>query len=169
MKNFLKYLLLTVLSVAVLIQLVPVSRTNPPESGPLVAPAEVKEILTNSCYDCHSNKTKWPWYSRVAPVSWWVVDHVNEGREELNFSNWGALDPEEQGEMLEEIVEEVEEKKMPLPSYTLGHPQAALSTQEVKVLRNWVQATRGALPYDGGEHDDSEFSFQEVQGSARRS
>lgn len=135
-------------AVLLLIQLVPVSRTNPPERNPIQPPPEVETILSRSCYDCHSNKTQWPWYSRVAPLSWWIVDHVNEGREHLNFSEWGAMSPEDQSEAMEEAVEEVEEGEMPLPTYLPAHPQAELSTDDIRILREW------AAGQTRGDHED---------------
>ena len=134
----------TVIAIALLIQLVPVEQSNPPEMAPLTAPEQVQEILAKSCYDCHSNKTRWPWYSRVAPVSWWVTDHINEGREHLNFSNWGLSNAEDQAEYAEEIIEEVEEGKMPMPSYVVGHPEAELSETDVATLRAWTAQFAGA-------------------------
>ena len=124
----------------VLIQFIPIKRTNPVEAGPLPVPQAVETVLERACYDCHSNKTKWPWYSGVAPLSWWIVDHVNEGREHLNFSEWERMNPEDQKEAMEEIIEEVEEQEMPLSSYVLGHPEAALTNRDIEVLREWVQS-----------------------------
>ena len=87
------------------IQLVPVERTNPPvetEAQPLPA---TKEVLKRACYDCHSNETKWPWYSYVAPASWLVVDDVHQARENLNFSTWNLYDSEEQLDLIEKSWE----------------------------------------------------------------
>ena len=80
--------MVTGLLVAVLVvaQLKTVARTNPLSKGDLSAPPEVEAILRNSCYDCHSNETRWPWYSYVAPISWVIVDHVDQGRKQINFS-----------------------------------------------------------------------------------
>jgi hypothetical protein len=138
MKTLIKKVLYLTLGLLILIQLVPVSFANPPEEGPLVAPDRVQAILKSSCFDCHSNRTVWPWYSRVAPVSWWLVDHVTEGRSELNFSNWQTLSAEKQIEMTEEILEEVEEGEMPPRSYTLVHSEASLSQEDIQILREWV-------------------------------
>lgn len=155
----LKKILGTVIAIALLIQLVPVEQSNPPEMAPLAAPEQVRQILARSCYDCHSNKTKWPWYSRVAPVSWWVTDHVNEGREHLNFSNWGLSNAEDQAEYAEEVIEEVEEGKMPMASYVVGHPEAELSETDVATLRAWTAQfvgvehgeKRGGRPHDADD------------------
>ncbi len=71
-------------------QFVPAKRTNPPVQGVLVAPPEIEATLRRACYDCHSNETRWPWYSRVAPLSWFIVRDVEVGRKEINFSEWGS-------------------------------------------------------------------------------
>jgi len=75
---------------------------------------EAKDILSRSCNDCHSNKTVWPWYTNVAPISWWIVDHINEGRRNLNFSEWAKLDKNRQDRKLRQICDEVEDGAMPL-------------------------------------------------------
>jgi hypothetical protein len=121
------------------IQLVPVERTNPPVTAEVIAPADVKTILRSACFDCHSNETHWPWYSRVAPISWWMVDHVGEGREELNFSQWPVLDLEAQGDALSDIVQQIEKDEMPLKSYRLGHPEARLDARQKAVLLDWAR------------------------------
>ena len=135
------------LGLLVAAQLVPIRPTNPPEPSPLKTSTEVETILQKACYDCHSNKTKWPWYSRVAPLSWWVIDHVEEGRDELNFSAWDSMSPKKRSKKLGELVEEVEEGEMPLPSYTLMHSEAKLTPQEIKILADWAKAN-GASEHD---------------------
>ncbi len=104
--------------------------------------AEVKEILTNTCYDCHSFETKYPWYSNVAPVSWWTKKHVNEGREELNFSVWGEYSAKKADHKLEECVEEVEEGEMPLESYTITHGDAKLTNEQKELLEVFFNGLR---------------------------
>lgn len=120
------------------IQFIPVKPTNPPERGALIVPPRVESIMQRACYDCHSNRTVWPWYSKVAPVSWWVINHVNDGRRHLNFSEWQPLPAEKRREQLGEILEEVEEGEMPLASYVLGHPEARLSQADLQALREWI-------------------------------
>lgn len=133
----------------VAIQLAPIRGSNPPVTGEPPMSPEVREILARSCFDCHSNRTEWPWYSQVAPVSWWIVHHVDEGREHLNFSAWDTLPAEDRREAGEEIVEEVEEGKMPLATYVVGHPGAQLSDQDRQRLLAWARslgAENGAPP-----------------------
>lgn len=105
-------------------------------------PAEVETILRTSCYDCHSNETNYPWYSNVAPVSWWVEHHIEEGREELNFSEWGTYDAERKEHKLEECAEEVEEGEMPLQPYTITHGNAKLSEEQRELLEEWFNSMR---------------------------
>lgn len=114
---------------------------------------EISLILNRACYDCHSNATKWPWYSRVAPVSWLVVSDVNDGRRHLNFSEWAKYDRSKAAKKMQEIDEEVSIKAMPLSSYKLLHPEARLSDQERALVSDWAKAeskrlelARGASP-----------------------
>jgi hypothetical protein len=100
-------------------------------------PPEVEHVLTRACKDCHSNETNWPWYSNVAPVSWFVADHVKEGRDELNFSEW-PYSPQESGEVLEVVCHEVKSGSMPLKSYTILHPEAKLTDADVKTICDWA-------------------------------
>ena len=126
-------------AVAVLIQLVPVDRGNPPVRHDVGAPPEVAAVLRAACYDCHSRETRWPWYSRVAPVSWFVADHVKEGRRELDFSDWPAVDFTAQDELLRAVAEEVGEGGMPLASYRWGHPGARLNAAQREILVRWAR------------------------------
>ena len=102
-------------------------------------PKEVSQIIKTSCYDCHSNETVYPWYSYVAPVSFLVGDHVVEGREELNFSEWNTMTTKRKLHKLEEIGEEVEEGEMPMIMYPITHPEASLSESDRELLINWAK------------------------------
>jgi Haem-binding domain len=108
-------------------------------------PTDVSSILARSCNDCHSNKTVWPWYSNITPVSWWLTDHVNHGRKDLNMSEWGKLPRDRQERKLREICDEVTGGMMPLPSYLPAHPSARLSEQDKKALCDWTDAERERL------------------------
>jgi hypothetical protein len=118
--------------------LIPARRTNPPVAADFDGPAEVESILRRSCYDCHSHETRWPWYSKAGPGSWLVVHDVNEGREHLNFSEWGALDAETRAHAAREIQEEVAEGEMPLPMYVRLHKDAALGEGDKATIAAWV-------------------------------
>ncbi len=133
-----RLLLGLVIATFVGLQLVPVDRSNPPVTSPLATTAGVEEVLRRACYDCHSNETEWPWYSYVAPVSWWVVDHVRAGRGDLNFSEWPTFDFEAEELALADIREQVLEGTMPLDSYTLMHRDARLSERDRQLLLDWA-------------------------------
>ena len=122
-----------------LIQWVPIKRTNPPIEADLVAPEQVKNILQRACYDCHSHETRWPWYSRVAPISWWLASHVTAGRADLNFSQWPLFDLETRGLFLRDIEKQLVDGTMPLRSYTVGHPDARLSQEDRDLLLEWAR------------------------------
>jgi len=111
---------------------------------------EVSAILSRACYDCHSNATEWPWYSRVAPMSWLVVSHVDDGRRHLNFSEWAGYDRSKALKKMHEIDEEVSIKAMPLSSYTLLHPEARLSDPERALVSEWAKAESKRLELAGG-------------------
>lgn len=126
------------------IQFVPVERTNPPIiSQPKWDSLETKALAERTCFDCHSNETKWPWYSKVAPVSWLVVNDVDEGRDKLNYSEWGVQKDGEGGEP-DEMAEEVQNGEMPLPYYLITHPEARLTPAETQALITGLKATFGS-------------------------
>jgi hypothetical protein len=126
------------------IQLVPVSRTNPPVERTVEAPPEVLSILKRACFDCHSHETKWAApQSYVAPVSWLVAWDVAEGREEMNFSRWSAVPPARLAKLARKLPEEVEEKAMPPPIYLLAHPEAKLSDADRAALVAWGRTLAG--------------------------
>ncbi|HSR87695.1 MAG TPA: heme-binding domain-containing protein [Pontiella sp.] len=120
------------------IQLIQVQRTNPEVVYDFDGPSEVKALLKRSCYDCHSNETEWPWYSHVAPASWLVDHHVEDGRKHLNFSEWEAL--RVMGWIRNEIVEEVAGGKMPPKSYLRMHSDAKVTAEELAILQEWAGA-----------------------------
>lgn len=127
-----------------LIQVVRPSQTNPPVTGDIATPPEVKRLLQRSCYDCHSNETKWPWYSQVAPVSWLVSKDVNDGRKHLNFSVWEGYEEGRKLKKFKEIEEEVADGEMPLELYLPLHPEAKLTPAERTVLVEWARGNEGA-------------------------
>jgi hypothetical protein len=144
----------------ILIQLWPVERTNPAVTREIHwnSPA-TEEIAHRACYDCHSNETVWPWYASVAPMKWFLAEHVAEGREHLNFSTW-----DQPNEDADEIVEKVEEGEMPMSSYLVLHAEARLTDEEKESFRRGVEATLLADPPVGGhegeedeEHEDDEY------------
>lgn len=133
------------------IQFIRPARTNPAvdESQTIQARMQltpkVSGILERSCRDCHSNNTHWPWYSSVAPVSWFLVKDVNGGRKNLNLSEWGQYDQRRAARKLDQMCEEVKSGAMPLQSYTQIHRNAKLSSEDVKTLCDWANAEQARI------------------------
>lgn len=131
-------------AVVVALQLVRPARTNPaPDRWPdaverTAMPPEVAALLQRACADCHTHRTRWPWYSHVAPVSWFVIDHVDHAREHLNFSTWPPSDAERAAEMPRHVCREVREGRMPLRSYRMLHPEARLEAADVNAICRWA-------------------------------
>jgi len=142
---------LTLAVLFVLAQVIRPARTNPPvdasrtiQTHTQMTP-EVNAILNRSCRDCHSNETVWPWYSNVAPVSWLLVSHVNEGRHHLSLSEWGSNTQSAADKKLREMCDQVRKGEMPMSSYVLGHRDAALSDADKDALCAWTTRERAAL------------------------
>lgn len=153
---WMKRLLLPFLILLIAIQIFRPARTNPPvdpkreiHANVSVDPA-VAAVFTRSCNDCHSNRTIWPWYSNVAPVSWLVVSDVNRGRKALNFSEWASYGTVAQQKHLSEVCKEVSEGEMPGLPYKLLHSHAKLSEADVTALCLW---TKGAPPNLSAEEE----------------
>lgn len=108
-------------------------------------PGNVQQILAEACYDCHSDSTRYPWYARVQPVAWWLAHHIDEGKVELNFSQFGTYPAKKQAHKLEEVTEMVKDDHMPLESYEWMHSDAKLSAEEMKVLTNWADGVRAQI------------------------
>jgi cytochrome c553 len=144
--KWLKRILLALLVLFLVAQFVRPSRANPPvdTAKELRAPANVQQILDRSCNDCHSNRTQWPWYSNVTPVSWYLVDHIKDGRRELNLSEFNSYRAKRQARKMEELCKEVEEGEMPLREYVWLHPEARLSEQDRQTLCTWAKEQRAA-------------------------
>lgn len=111
-------------------------------------PAEVSGILEKSCNDCHSNNTVYPWYANIQPVAWWLQDHVNEGKKELNFSEFLSYSPKKARHKMDEVIEMVKEEEMPLPSYTWIHRNAKLTEAEKTSLTSWASALMKQIEKD---------------------
>lgn len=118
--------------------------TNPAEEIAGV-PENVDKILQKSCNDCHTNNTDWRWYSNIVPVSWKMVEHVEDGRKHLNFSVWNTYEAKKKEHKMEEICEQVETREMPLPSYLWVHWDLKLTDGEIKTLCDWTNAEREKL------------------------
>ena len=135
-------ILLTLVALLIVIQFIPYGKdhSNPQVvAEPKWDTPKTRELFMKACADCHSFETKWPAYSNVAPISWIVYNHVVEGREHFNVSNWGHQKKNEG----EDAAEEVEEGEMPLTSYLLAHPEAKLSENEKELLIQGLKNTFG--------------------------
>ena len=121
------------------IQLIRPEKTNPPidEVSTLKAPKKVMKLLKASCYDCHSNETVWPWYSEVAPLSWSIISHVNDGRDALNFSNWMKIDAKTKTKRLKRAIKTINNGMMPLAGYLKFHQEADLDNTQKATLIEW--------------------------------
>ena len=108
-------------------------------------PVDVQLILQTSCYDCHSNNTEYPWYSIMQPVTWWLNDHVLEGKKEVNFSEFASYRIGRKYKKFEEIIEQLDENEMPLPSYTRIHRNAILNKAQKLSLTDWATAIRDSM------------------------
>ena len=127
-------------------QLVRPDRSNPAVSADLSAPPAVKDALQRSCYDCHSNQTRWPWYSAVTPFSWWIHHEVAEGRRRMNFSSWTdyTSDPGTEDQKLDEIARLIASDAMPPWYYRAMHPGARLTYGERDAITRWIAGEKSS-------------------------
>ncbi len=103
-------------------------------------PADIEVILERSCYDCHSNNTQYEWYHEVAPISWLVSSHVKEGKEHLNFDEWGAYNENQKSHILSDLDETIRKREMPLALYIVFHPEARISEIDNQKLIDWFDS-----------------------------
>lgn len=108
-------------------------------------PPAVLARLETACFDCHSNRTRYPWYASVQPLAWWLDQHVRDGKRELNFSSWGTYSQRRQTSQLDAIVDAITDKTMPLPSYTWAHRDAILSKADADLLIDWAETLRDEI------------------------
>ncbi|OGL47498.1 MAG: hypothetical protein A2161_11930 [Candidatus Schekmanbacteria bacterium RBG_13_48_7] len=141
MKKSLIYVLIGLVLILLAIQLIMVNRDNPEVNRDIEikTPPEIAGILKTSCYDCHSNETKWPFYSYIAPISWFVAHDVHEGRDAMNFSEWEKLSPIEQNTEKKRIVFKLEKGKMPPADYLFIHRDVRLFNQQIELVKKWVE------------------------------
>ncbi len=136
---------LVIVVILLLSQAIRIDRSNPPVRSDISAGPAVEPILRRACYNCHSNETVWPWYSGVAPASWLVGSDVSEGREFLNFSEWGSYARDVQSRKLAGIAKEIQEGEMPPWYYSIAHSESRLSQSERNQLVSWtIEAARSA-------------------------
>ncbi|WP_340111671.1 heme-binding domain-containing protein [Maribellus mangrovi] len=106
-------------------------------------PEKVQHVLRDACYDCHSNNTRYPWYSKVQPVGWYLQNHINKAKEDLNFSEFGNYSDRQQNSKINGIINQVREDEMPLPAYTLMHRDARLSEEDKKAFIDYMDSIKG--------------------------
>ena len=121
----------------------PADEKNITHSG--VLPDDVLTVLKASCFDCHSSQTQYPWYAKVAPTSWLLANHISDGRDNLNFSEWENYSKREKISKLEDIQEQVTKGEMPLKSYIMIHRKARLSPEEISLLAKWTEETTAKI------------------------
>lgn len=151
LKRIVKIAVVILAAAFVVIQFIRPDHANPPEvaaetlEASTQLPADVGAILSRSCADCHTNRTVYPWYSNVAPFSWYLADHIKDGRREVNFSVWNTYETKRKVRKLDEICEQVETGEMPLPSYLWVHYDAALKPGEAEIICNWTRTEKERL------------------------
>lgn len=141
-----KWILYAILGIFLLIQFYPVKQPEVTYDNPydliknVNVPDDIALKLRNTCYDCHSNETAYPWYSNIAPVKWLLYDHVEEAREELNFSLWNKMNKEDKADILDDLASEVLEKEMPLKFYPYLHSKAKLTDTDRQKIADWAES-----------------------------
>lgn len=151
MKKILKIVAIVLVLAFIVIQFIRPDFTNPPVNpaetleASTEVPEKVQAILTRSCRDCHSNETKYPWYSYIQPSASFLAGHIEDGRKEMNFSVWNTYTQTKKARKLEEICSETSAKQMPLPSYLWIHWNAKLSDEEIKILCDWTEREKSKI------------------------
>ena len=149
--NLFKKIVLVILVVFVAIQFIrPAHNTSgqvlPTDITKTVnVPDKVLDVFKNSCYDCHSNDTRYPWYVNIQPMGWMLAKHIKEGKENLNFSEFGTYSNRKQANKLRSIAKSIDDGSMPISSYTIMHTDAKLSEENKKLITDWVTTTRESL------------------------
>lgn len=114
----------------------------------VAVPDSVMQLLKTSCYDCHSNHTNYPWYSKITPVNWWLYNHIQEGKRELNFSTFATGTFKRKNKKLQETAEQIKKHEMPLDSYLWIHTEAKLNDAQRKMIIDWANAARQQVMQD---------------------
>jgi len=151
MRKTIRRIIIALLALFAVAQVYQPERSNPPvdESKTIYAtlnvPADVKAILDRSCSDCHTNNTRWRWYSYIAPTSWLTANDVKKGRSSMNLSVWGTYKRTRQAGKLDDITEQLAGDKMPLKPYRMMHPSSVLSKDEIALVTRWAEKERDRL------------------------
>ena len=142
-----KRLLLIILVLFILIQFIKIEKNDSKNemnaiSTVMEIPVEVNKIIQTSCLDCHSSSIKYPWYSKIAPASWFLAQHIKEGKEHLNFSEWTTYNKDQKEHIIKDLKEVLNEREMPLKSYVLVHKELGLSENQYQILYDWANALK---------------------------
>jgi len=148
MRKLLSYFIICLLAAFLIIQFVPVKMNNPDVTYDIPTTPAVKSVLRRACYECHSNQTMWPWYSKIAPVSWMISSDIIKGRKALNYSEWDRYTNSEKIKQIRESWEEVSEGEMPPYIYIKMHPESKLTVRDRNLLHEWAARTypSGVIP-----------------------
>lgn len=158
-----KKVALALFAIGIILQFFQIDKTNPAVNQGMdftqikKMPESTAKLLRNACYDCHSNETKYPWYTNIQPVAWLVKEHIDDGRKHINFSTFATYSPEKQVRKIEESIEEIEKGGMPLESYLLVHSEAKLSDGQKQELLNFLKQSIGKTSdtnTNGNEDED---------------
>lgn len=162
-----KKLLIILVVAFIIIQFFPIDKVNPPVDKKMDfltvknTPESTANIIRTSCYNCHSNESVYPWYSNIAPVSWYLKNHINDGRKHLNFSTFATYDAKRQMRKLDESIDEVNKGDMPLESYTIIHQDARLTDAQKKELTEYFKQVKtdieikNSLPANNGQQPNN--------------
>jgi hypothetical protein len=143
-----KIILIVIVVILVVGQFIQPTDNNGVADGPkdiahtVTVPPDVMQALKKSCYDCHSDHTTYPWYDRIFPVIWWIRNHINEGKREVDFTVFSTYPERKMNKKLEEIGEQVEKGEMPIGSYTFIHPDTKLTDAQKKAIIDWAKGTK---------------------------
>ena len=146
-----KIITLVLLVAFVGIQFIPTTRNQSdliPETDFMLVnkvPETIQKKLQVSCYDCHSNNTKYPWYNKIQPVTWFLENHIEEGKAELNFNEWDSLSNRRKKSKLRSIIKQIESGEMPLESYTLIHKDATFTEAEAEEMISYITQLKDSL------------------------
>ncbi len=111
----------------------------------IIVPDKILDVFKNSCYDCHSNDTRYPWYINIQPMGWIMADHIKEGKQNLNFSEFGTYSKRKQANKLRSLAETINDGSMPISSYTIMHTDAKLTKDQKALLLDWINKTKDSL------------------------
>lgn len=146
-----KKLLIVLLVAFVIIQFFRIDKTNPAPTPGMDflniknTPESTAKLIKNGCYDCHSNESKYPWYSNIQPIAWFLKKHIDDGRKELNFSTFATYEPKRQAHKLQEAAEMIENGAMPLESYILMHPEAKFTEAQKKEIIDYFNSIESEI------------------------